>query len=253
MAICRDAPRPIPWQLCSERNIRRGGLAIRPRLPVCAWPKCLVAQFMDERTWRPAEIAVGLITGRERYFGITNRDHLLCEVGQDYWSAWFRSVEIFVEAELGNRLLRRGDLDGITGIELRVNAVPGSSTTTISLSIIAGGAPDGAVYEFEYSGDGGLTSTALGSRNIPEIEITGKDVFTPDAVRAAIRVGGQRVRFVERLLAQTGGLPARRGLPRFSPGCGSPTRACMSRPTRSAARPAIASNCAMRRREPWPS
>lgn len=110
--IWRDAPQPIPRQLFSERNIRRGSLSIRPRLPVSARPERLVAQFMDERTWRPGEISVGAFTGRERrerYFGITDRDHVLREVGHDFRAARYRSVDVSFEAELENRLLRRGD------------------------------------------------------------------------------------------------------------------------------------------------
>jgi hypothetical protein len=57
--LWRDAPQPIPRQLFSERNIRRGSLSIRPRLPVSERPERLVAQFMDARTWQPGEISVG--------------------------------------------------------------------------------------------------------------------------------------------------------------------------------------------------
>ena len=161
--IWRDAPQPIPRQLFSERNIRRGSLTIRPRLPVSARPERLVAQYMDARTWRPAEIAVGAFTGRERrerYSGITARAHLLREVNHDFRAARFRSVTVSFEAELENRLLRRGDpialshrelTDGVaTGIEAwegltitlghEIDAIGGVQVLLMLVS-----APDGAV------------------------------------------------------------------------------------------------------------
>lgn len=161
--IWRDAPQPIPRQLFSERNIRRGSLTIRPRLPVSARPERLVAQYMDARTWRPAEIAVGAITGRERrerYAGITDRAHLLREVGHDFRAARYRSVTVSFEAELENRLLRRGDpitlahrelTDGVAaGIEAwegltiilghEIDTIGGAQALLMTLS-----APDGAV------------------------------------------------------------------------------------------------------------
>lgn len=161
--IWRDAPQPIPRQLFCERNIRRGSLSIRPRLPVSARPERLVAQFMDARTWRPAEIAVGAITGRERrerYFGITDHDHLLREVGHDFRAARFRSVTVAFEAELENRLLRRGDpvvlshreltegvavgLEAWEGLDItlgqEIDTGPGTAPLLMRLS-----APDGTV------------------------------------------------------------------------------------------------------------
>ncbi|PKO55430.1 MAG: hypothetical protein CVU28_06465 [Betaproteobacteria bacterium HGW-Betaproteobacteria-21] len=119
--IWRDEPQPIPRQLFSELNIRRGSLTIRPRLPISERPERLVAEFMDERLWRPAEIAVGAMTGRERrerYFGMTNRDHVLREVGHDFRASRYRSVEVSFEVELENRLLRRGDPIALSHREL---------------------------------------------------------------------------------------------------------------------------------------
>jgi len=119
--IWRDQPQPIPRQLFSELNIRRGSLTIRPRLPVSERPERLVAEFMDERLWRPAEIAVGAMTGRERrerYFGMTNRDHVLREVGHDFRASRYRSVEVSFEVELENRLLLRGDPIALSHREL---------------------------------------------------------------------------------------------------------------------------------------
>lgn len=119
--LWRDEPRPVPRQLFSERNIRRGSLVVRPRLPVSDRPERLVAQYMDEGTWRPAEITVGAISGRERrerYFGITDREHLIREVSQDFRAAKFRSVEVSFDVELENRLLLRGDPIAVSHFEL---------------------------------------------------------------------------------------------------------------------------------------
>lgn len=110
--IWRDAPQPVPRQLFSDRNIRRGSLTIRPLMPVSERPERLIAQYMDEITWRPAELAVGPFGGRERrerYFGIINRAHLAREVSHDLRAARYRSVRVEFEAELENRLLLRGD------------------------------------------------------------------------------------------------------------------------------------------------
>ncbi|WP_210880346.1 host specificity factor TipJ family phage tail protein [Roseovarius autotrophicus] len=161
--LWRDAPQPVPRQLFCERNIRRGSLVVRPRLPVSDRPERLVAQYMDARTWRPAELTIGAITGRERrerYFGITDRAHLLREVGHDLRAARFRTVEVEFEVELENRLLRRGDaivlshfelteglaigLDDWRGLTLTLGRAvdlsgwPGNAIMTLS-------APDGAV------------------------------------------------------------------------------------------------------------
>lgn len=370
--IWRDEPQPIPRQLFSERNIRRGSLTIRPRLPVSERPERLVAQYMDERTWRPAEIAVGAITGRERrerYFGITNTDHLLREVAHDFRAARFRSVEISFEAEFENRLLRRGDpitlahaeltggvavsietwqelkislgqrvaqftggdlilislsapdgsvvgpfpvepaledgvfeqvtlaeeemtrlisdygsdprdwiersrerdeairavigpasnmdmrliiqdvgeersgyapitcvdddpraqdfpvdtsgsLDGIIlDIQFIQSSVVGSSTTTITLSLAPGGAPDGAEFLFENSLDGGLTWAPLGTEAIPEIEVTRPEtVWDPGQIRAAINVGGVRSAYFTKVWPSSGGLAAPANLAVVTPG-----------------------------------
>ncbi|MFB9150964.1 hypothetical protein, partial [Roseovarius ramblicola] len=161
--LWRDTPQPIPRQLFSERNIRRGSLSIRPRLPVSERPERLVAQFMDERTWRPGEIAVGAFSGRERrerYFGIVNRDHLLREVGHDFRASRYRSVTVSFEAELENRLLLRGDpialshaemTDGVAvsveaweglSIELGRTVDPFDTTEQILMMLSA---PDGSV------------------------------------------------------------------------------------------------------------
>lgn len=119
--LWRDVPQPVPRQLFSERNIRRGSLVVRPRLPVSDRPERLVAQYMDAHTWRPAELTVGAITGRERrerYFGITGKDHLLREVGHDWRAARFRTVEVEFEVEMENRLLLRGDPIALSHFEL---------------------------------------------------------------------------------------------------------------------------------------
>lgn len=119
--IWRDEPHPVPRQLFSERNIRRGSLVVRPRLPVSDRPERLVAQYVDARTWRPAELTVGAITGRERrerYFGITEHTHLLREVGHDWRAARYRSVEVEFEVEMENRLLLRGDPIALSHFEL---------------------------------------------------------------------------------------------------------------------------------------
>lgn len=119
--LWRDAPQPVPRQLFSERNILRGSLVVRPRLPVSDRPERLVAQYMDARTWRPAELAVGAITGRERrerYFGITDKEHLLREVGHDWRAARFRTVEVEFEVEMENRLILRGDVIAVSHFEL---------------------------------------------------------------------------------------------------------------------------------------
>lgn len=138
--IWRDAPQPVPRQLFSERNIRRGSLTIRPAMPVSERPDRLVAQYMDEATWRAGELAVGPFSGRERrerYFGIVNRAHLAREVSHDLRAARYRSVRVEFEAELENRLLLRGDpisvshrdltdgvsigIDGWNGVELTLS------------------------------------------------------------------------------------------------------------------------------------
>jgi len=110
--IWRDQPAPIPRQLFSERNIRRGSFVMRPILSVSTRPEKLVAPFMDETTWRANEISVGALTGRERrerYFGIVNKAHLAREVAHDWRASRVRSLRVEFEAELENRLLRRGD------------------------------------------------------------------------------------------------------------------------------------------------
>jgi hypothetical protein len=161
--IWRDAPQPIPRQLFSEHNIRRGSLTIRPRLPVSERPERLVAEFMDERTWRPAEIAVGAISGRERrerYFGMTNREHILREVGHDFRASRYRSVEVSFEVELENRLLRRGDpialshreltggvsvrIEEWSGLTLRLGRAVGPFEAGVPL-LMSLAAPDGGV------------------------------------------------------------------------------------------------------------
>lgn len=360
--IWRDEPQPIPRQLFSARNIRRGSLTIRPRLPVSERPERLVAQYMDERVWRPAEIAVGAITGRERrerYFGITNTDHLLREVQHDFRSARFRSVEVSFEAELENRLLLRGDpialahpeltsgvavsieawqglaislgtlvepfdtqdellirltapdgqtigpfrvdlaapgapsgevrvtedemtrliadygtdprdwiarsrardeairavigpasdldmrlivqdvgeerggyatitcvdddpraqdfpvdssgaLDGlILDIAFAQEATSGGSMTTFTLALAPGGAPDGAMFDVGHSTDGGLTWVALGTTQLPQLEVARPEpVWDPGQLRAAVRVGGRRSAWFVRMFPGAGALPA---------------------------------------------
>ncbi|SEK34900.1 hypothetical protein SAMN05443999_101261 [Roseovarius azorensis] len=119
--LWRDEPQAVPRQLFSERNIRRGSLTISPRLAVSERPERLIAQYMDERTWRPSELPVGPITGRERrerYFGITARTHLAREVSHDIRASQFRSVSVSFETELENRLLRRGDVIVLSHAEL---------------------------------------------------------------------------------------------------------------------------------------
>lgn len=111
--IWRDEPRALPRQLFSDRNIVRGSLVTRPTLPTRARPQRLVADYIDERTWRQDELSVGPMGGierRERYFGIANRRQLTDEVSHDYRTARFRTIRVSFEVELEQRLLRRGDL-----------------------------------------------------------------------------------------------------------------------------------------------
>ena len=136
--IWRDAPQPVPRQLFSERNIRRGSLTIRPTMPVSERPDRLIAQYMDEITWRASELAVGPFGGRdrrERYFGITDRAHLAREVSHDLRAARYRSVRIEFDAELENRLLLRGDPIAIShrdlteGLSIGIDAWGGTEIT----------------------------------------------------------------------------------------------------------------------------
>lgn len=178
--IWRDAPQPVPRQLFSERNIRRGSMTIRPAMPVSERPERLIAQYMDETTWRAAELAVGPFGGRERrerYFGITDRAHLAREVSHDLRAARYRSVRVEFDAELENRLLLRGDpiavshrdltegmsigIDDWTGVELTLSraidwdafeATPGMLFTL----------PDGQVAgPFSVAGPSGVSRSRL--------------------------------------------------------------------------------------------
>ena len=230
LRIWRDEPQPVPRQLFSERNIRRGSLSIQPILKVSERPERLVAQYMDETTWEITELAVGPVSGREkreRFFGITDRAQVAREVSHDVRASRARSVRVSFEAELETRLLLRGDPIAVAhrdvapgesvGLEYWEFDVIGLSRPVdwsamtdpgMYLSTPTGGvwgplsvsAPDGAAQSDRAIADLGDLAAVIDQTGVDPRDWIARSDARDEAIRAVIGSGTEQVM---RLLVET--------------------------------------------------
>lgn len=120
LTITRDEPRALPRMLFTDNDIVRDTLEIDYALSDEAWADGMVGEYVDETTWRLAEVSSApdgvtlLKPARVQLEGVVNRKQAAGMVRMMAAESQYRRVTVSWTARMEGRLLKRGDLVRIT-------------------------------------------------------------------------------------------------------------------------------------------
>ncbi|MCP1550722.1 MULTISPECIES: host specificity factor TipJ family phage tail protein [Methylorubrum] len=120
LTITRDEPRALPRMLFTDNDIVRDTLEIDYALSDEAWADGMVGEYVDETTWRLAEVSsapdgvVLLKPARVQLEGVVNRKQAAGMVRMMAAESQYRRITVSWTARMEGRLLKRGDLVRIT-------------------------------------------------------------------------------------------------------------------------------------------
>uniref|UniRef100_UPI001FE1015B host specificity factor TipJ family phage tail protein n=1 Tax=Methylobacterium segetis TaxID=2488750 RepID=UPI001FE1015B len=123
LTLTRDQPRGLSRMLFTENDILRDSLEIDYALSDEAWADGIVGEYLDETTWRLAEVSSApdgvtlLKPARVQLQGITNRKQATGVVRFMAAESQYRRITVQWTARMEGRLLKRGDLVKITAEE----------------------------------------------------------------------------------------------------------------------------------------
>lgn len=116
LTITRDQPRVLPRMLFTDNDIVAGSFEIDYALSDESWADGLVAEYVDQTTWRLAEVTSApegvqlLKPGRVQLQGIVDRKQATGIVRMMAAESQYRRVTATWTARMEGRLLKRGDL-----------------------------------------------------------------------------------------------------------------------------------------------
>ncbi|MEN3238294.1 host specificity factor TipJ family phage tail protein [Methylobacterium ajmalii] len=120
LTITRDQPRGLPRMLFTDNDIVRDSLEIDYALSDESWADGMVGEYVDETTWRLAEISSApegvtlLKPARVQLDGIVQRKQAAGAIRQMAAESQYRRITVSWIARMEGRLLKRGDLVKIT-------------------------------------------------------------------------------------------------------------------------------------------
>ncbi len=120
LTITRDQPRGLPRMLFTDNDIVRDSLEIDYALSDESWADGMVGEYVDETTWRLAEISSApdgvtlLKPARVQLDGIVQRAQAAGAIRQMAAESQYRRITVSWIARMEGRLLKRGDLVKIT-------------------------------------------------------------------------------------------------------------------------------------------
>ncbi|TFZ54994.1 hypothetical protein E4V01_24080 [Methylorubrum sp. Q1] len=120
LTITRDEPRVLPRMLFTDNDIVRETLEIDYALSDEAWADGMVGEYVDETTWRLAEVSSApdgvtlLKPARVQLEGVVNRKQATGMVRMMAAESQYRRITVSWTARMEGRLLKRGDLVRIT-------------------------------------------------------------------------------------------------------------------------------------------
>lgn len=116
LTITRDQPRVLPRMLFTDNDIVAGSFEIDYALSDESWADGLVAEYVDQTTWRLAEVSSApdgvtlLKPGRVQLQGIVDRKQATGIVRMMAAESQYRRITATWTARLEGRLLKKGDL-----------------------------------------------------------------------------------------------------------------------------------------------
>ncbi|KMO34332.1 hypothetical protein VP06_14810 [Methylobacterium aquaticum] len=120
LTITRDQPRGLPRMLFTDNDIVRDSLEIDYALSDESWADGMVGEYVDETTWRLAEVSSApdgvtlLKPARVQLDGIVQRTQAAGAIRQMAAESQYRRITVSWIARMEGRLLKRGDLVKIT-------------------------------------------------------------------------------------------------------------------------------------------
>lgn len=120
LTITRDQPRGLPRMLFTDNDIVRDSLEIDYALSDESWADGMVGEYVDETTWRLAEVSSApdgvtlLKPARVQLDGIVQRKQAAGAIRQMAAESQYRRITVSWIARMEGRLLKRGDLVKIT-------------------------------------------------------------------------------------------------------------------------------------------
>ena len=120
LTITRDEPRVLPRMLFTDNDIVRDTLEIDYALSDEAWADGMVGEYVDETTWRLAEVSSApdgvtlLKPARVQLEGVVSRKQAAGMVRMMAAESQYRRITVSWTARMEGRLLKRGDLVRIT-------------------------------------------------------------------------------------------------------------------------------------------
>ncbi|GAA0278224.1 hypothetical protein LNAOJCKE_4543 [Methylorubrum aminovorans] len=120
LTVTRDEPRVLPRMLFTDNDIVRDTLEIDYALSDEAWADGMVGEYLDETTWRLAEVSSApdgvtlLKPARVQLEGVVNRKQAAGMVRMMAAESQYRRITVSWTARMEGRLLKRGDLVRIT-------------------------------------------------------------------------------------------------------------------------------------------
>jgi|GEM_PF-2445728 len=119
LTMVRDEPRGLPAMLITDREMVRGSLSIVRNLQDEEWADGVVVEYLDETTWRLADVSSAPIgqtlqmPARVQVPGLTRRAQATGVARHLAAVSRFRRRTVSCRVELEGRLLKRGDLVAI--------------------------------------------------------------------------------------------------------------------------------------------
>lgn len=123
LTITRDQPRGLSRMLFTENDILRDSLEIDYALSDEAWADGIVGEYVDESTWRLAEVSSApdgvqlLKPARVQIQGVVNRTQAIGLIRFMAAESQYRRITVGWTARMEGRLLKRGDLVKVTAEE----------------------------------------------------------------------------------------------------------------------------------------
>ncbi|MGX5777019.1 host specificity factor TipJ family phage tail protein [Methylorubrum zatmanii] len=120
LTITRDEPRGLSRMLFTDNDIVRDTLEIDYALSDEAWADGMVGEYLDETTWRLAEVSSApdgvtlLKPARVQLEGVVNRKQATGMIRMMAAESQYRRITVQWTARMEGRLLKRGDLVRIT-------------------------------------------------------------------------------------------------------------------------------------------
>lgn len=120
LTMVRDEPRGLPTMLITDREMVRGSLSIVRNLQDEEWADGVVVEYLDETTWRLADVSSAPIgqtlsmPARVQVPGLTKRAQAVGVARHLAAVSRYRRRTVSCRVEMEGRLLKRGDLIAIS-------------------------------------------------------------------------------------------------------------------------------------------